>query len=117
MGKNQETLIDSSDARVRIMTLDGREDISWHSHSAVTDNIFCLEGRITVDLLDPPQTVNLFPGARCEVETGRPHRVMNPGSEPARYLLVQGGGRYDFIPQDRSSPPTSNSTRPLPADP
>ncbi len=98
MNDPQEILIDCDEGRVRIMTLQGREEIPWHSHTAVTDNIFCLEGRIAVDLLDPPLTLALHPGDRCEVNSKRPHRVMNPGTERARYLLVQGGGRYDFNP-------------------
>jgi len=96
MSEPQQILIDCEEARVRIMTLQGKEEVPWHTHSAVTDNIFCLEGRIGIDLLDPPQTVTLHPGDRCEIACRRPHRVANPGNERARYLLVQGGGRYDF---------------------
>jgi quercetin dioxygenase-like cupin family protein len=96
MSEPQQILIDCEEGRVRIMTLQGREEVPWHTHSVVTDNIFCLEGRVAVDLLEPQQTVTLHPGDRCEVASRRPHRVMNLGSERARYLLVQGGGRYDF---------------------
>ena len=38
----------------------------------------------------------LTPGQRQHVSAGRVHRVVNRGSSPARYLLVQATGTYDF---------------------
>jgi quercetin dioxygenase-like cupin family protein len=38
----------------------------------------------------------LNPGESCRIEAGIVHRLTNGGDTLCRYLLVQGGGRYDF---------------------
>ena len=96
MAKERETIVQTSDVRVRIMELDAEEIGPWHYHSEVTDHIVCLSGKIAVEFEDSPEESLLDPGGRCVVECGRTHRVSNPERERASYLLVQGVGRYDF---------------------
>ena len=94
----QETLIQTETARVRIMQLLPGEATPLHHHTEVTDNIFGLNGAIVIRLTTPDETVELFPGARYEIPPGRKHEVRNADpAQAASYLLVQGGGHYDFI--------------------
>lgn len=94
----QETLLQSATARVRIMQLRPGEATPLHHHSEVTDNIFGLSGAIVIRLTSPDETVELHPGRRCEIPPGRKHEVRNVDpAQAATYLLVQGGGSYDFI--------------------
>jgi len=105
MSAYDEVIIESSDVRVRILSLVTGDETAWHYHTEVTDRMFCLEGKIAVDCLDPAERVELVPGGRCEVAVGRVHKVVNLGPATARYLLVQGLGRYDF---NRVAGPQSN---------
>ncbi len=96
--KKEEILIETPDARVRILTLAPGEIAPCHRHTQITDNMFCLSGDMEIYLYGPEEKVVLTPGARCEVRQGRAHQVSNRSKHlPAEYLLVQGVGRYDFI--------------------
>jgi quercetin dioxygenase-like cupin family protein len=81
---------------VRINTLGAGQATPWHFHSAVADDVFCLETPVEVGLRGPDETVRLAPGQRQHVAPGRVHRVVNRAATPARYLLVQATGTYDF---------------------
>lgn len=94
-GSEPETVLKTEDVRVRIMPLDRGESVPWHTHSVVTDHMFCLSGRICVCAAEPEEEFFLEPGQRCTIEPGRPHQVNNLG-EAAEYLLIQGVGKYDF---------------------
>ncbi len=92
-----EWLARTDDVQVRVYTLAPRQGTAWHLHTAVTDYVFGLEDPVEVGLRDPDETVTLRPGQRQDVAPGRVHRVVNPSDRPARYLLVQATGRYDFV--------------------
>jgi quercetin dioxygenase-like cupin family protein len=81
---------------VRINTLAAGAATPWHYHSAVHDDVFCLETPVEIGLRGPDETVALAPGQRVRIAPGRVHRVVNRGAGPARYLLVQATGKYDF---------------------
>jgi quercetin dioxygenase-like cupin family protein len=81
---------------VRVNTLGPGEGSPWHFHTAVTDDVFCMDPGIEVWLRSPDERIELAPGQRQRILAGRVHRVMNPSSTPARYLLIQATGRYDF---------------------
>jgi quercetin dioxygenase-like cupin family protein len=91
-----EILIETPDVRVRIMTLEGGQATAWHYHTEITDSMFCLNGPVAVEYLNPDDRTELVNGQHCDVPVKRVHRVVNPGPMEARYLLVQGVGRYDF---------------------
>jgi mannose-6-phosphate isomerase-like protein (cupin superfamily) len=93
----EEILIKTGDVRVRIIELAPQEVAHWHRHSEVTDNMFCLSGRMSVRVKDPEQEFFLRPGERCTVARERAHQVANANPERATYLLVQGVGKYDFL--------------------
>ncbi len=94
---NTETILQTPEVRVRILTLEKGESTPWHHHTQVTDTMFCLEGRIEVSLQDPEETYYLSCGDRCEVKPPRKHTVFNMSESVSRYLLVQGVGEYDFV--------------------
>lgn len=81
---------------VRINTLDAGKATPWHYHSAVADDVFGLDTPVEIGLRGPDEVVVLGPGQRVHIAPGRVHRVANRGATPARYLLVQATGRYDF---------------------
>ena len=100
MNYRDEVILETENVRVRILALDAGQATAWHFHTEVTDKMLCLEGLIAVEYQGPQQRVELSVGERCEVRVERVHRVINLGSESAKYLLVQGVGRYDFNPVD-----------------
>jgi quercetin dioxygenase-like cupin family protein len=91
-----EVIVKTDSVRVRIMTLKPRELADWHYHTQVTDNIFCLEGKILVRMQEPDEEIHLSPGQRVRIESGKNHQLENLNDEVASYLLVQGIGKYDF---------------------
>ena len=92
----EEVLIKTDSVSVRIMELEVGEALPWHYHSEVTDQVFALDGEIEIQLRSPDEKVALTPGERCEVSTGRVHRVVNMCQKKTKYLLIQGVGKYDF---------------------
>jgi mannose-6-phosphate isomerase-like protein (cupin superfamily) len=96
MPVGEEVILKTENARVRIVELGPDEVASLHSHNEVTDNMFCLSGRMSVRMKNPDEEVFLLPGQRCTVAQGRVHQVVNAEATITTYLLVQGVGRYDF---------------------
>jgi len=96
--KNEETLIQTDNVRVRLIELQPGASTPYHSHTEVTDTMFGVSGETLVHMRAPDEEIRLAPGDRCTVETGRVHRVANALEDaPSKYLLIQGVGRYDFI--------------------
>jgi mannose-6-phosphate isomerase-like protein (cupin superfamily) len=93
---NEEVVVKTENVRVRIIELGPNEVASPHSHNEVTDNMFCLSGKMSVRMRNPGEEVFLLPGQRCTVTPGRVHQVVNTETTITTYLLVQGVGRYDF---------------------
>ncbi|MBI2538406.1 MAG: cupin domain-containing protein [Deltaproteobacteria bacterium] len=89
-------MIKTDNVSVRILELEEGEALPWHHHSEVTDYVFALDGEIEVQLRSPDETVALKPGQRCDIPTGRVHRVVNMHKRKTKYLLIQGIGKYDF---------------------
>jgi len=97
-----ECVLKTEDALVRIIEQKGNSKSPWHYHSEVTDDCFCLEGVIEVHVKNPKQTTSLKPGERCTIKVGEIHRVANCSDKIAKYLLIQGVGKYDFIESNNS---------------
>lgn len=96
MKNRDEVILETDNVRVRILTLDAGQATAWHFHSEVTDKMLCLQGQIAIEYQNPQERIELRPDGRCEVTVERVHRVVNTGPDIAKYLLVQGVGRYDF---------------------
>jgi len=107
MNDRDEVILETEHVRVRILVLEEGEATAWHFHTEVTDRMLCLEGKIAVEYQEPVERIELDCGERCEVAVTRPHRVVNLSSGNAKYLLVQGVGRYDFNVIDQKDSPCS----------
>ena len=94
---DRQSIIETPEARVTLMTLGPNETTPWHKHSKVTDTAFRLDGEVEVQAQDPDEIILLLPGEPCRMEPGRVHRVVNVDETPCRFLLVQGVGPYDFV--------------------
>lgn len=92
-----QILIDTPTVRVRILTLEKGDVIPWHHHTQVIDHTVCLEGAIEIHLQGPEETLTLTPGNHHQIQPKRIHTIINPSEAPARYILIQGVGEYDFI--------------------
>jgi mannose-6-phosphate isomerase-like protein (cupin superfamily) len=95
------TVIAGTDVQVREFVVAPKEEIPWHFHTAITDWCYCLEGQVRAEIYEAADageitTVVLSPGESCRIDPGRRHRLTNGGMTLCRYLLVQGGGQYDF---------------------
>lgn len=94
-------VVAGADIQVREFVVAPDEEIPWHYHTAVTDWCYCLEGKVQAEIREPGNadhisTLVLSPGESCRIEPGVMHRLTNGGTATCRYLLVQGGGKYDF---------------------
>lgn len=96
--KAVETIAGAPGVLVREFTFAPGEATPWHRHSQMTDRCYGLAGVVTLERRDGP-SVALTPGLVAEVQAGAVHRLVNHGSEDGRILLVQTGGRYDFLEQ------------------
>jgi quercetin dioxygenase-like cupin family protein len=95
-GYEIEWLARTPDVQVRVNTLGPSHGTPWHYHSVVTDDVVALDPGVEVGLRGPDETLRLQPGQRVTIAPGRVHRVVNTQPIPARYLLVQATGAYDF---------------------
>lgn len=86
------------DVLVREYMLDPGEVIPWHRHTHVSDYYYGLEGVVVVETREPPARHAVPAGKSATVSPPTVHRVSNGGTRPCRFLLVQGVGRYDFVP-------------------
>ncbi len=93
----RQSILETPEARVTLMTLAPGEATPWHRHSVIADTAFRLDGEVEVQAREPEESIRLLPGAPCRMEPGRVHRVANAGATPCRFLLVQGVGAYDFV--------------------
>ena len=89
-----------SDVRVQERTLSLGQEIPWHFHTGITDQTYCLEGTVQIELLGPAEQFRLAVGENYAVPPNRPHRVTPHGNQSCRFLLVQGVGKYDRHPVD-----------------
>ena len=103
MNVHDEVILETENVRVRILALESGQTTPWHFHTEVIDKMLCLEGKVIVEYQTPSEYAELSPGERCEVAVERVHRVVNLTAEGAKYLLVQGVGRYDFIVVDEAT--------------
>jgi mannose-6-phosphate isomerase-like protein (cupin superfamily) len=95
--KDVKTIAKGSDVLARIFTLAPDEEIEWHFHSECHDSFFVLQGDVTIEVRDPDNVVLLHVGMSHDVPPRQQHFVLNRSSVEARFLLIQGVGRYDFV--------------------
>ena len=75
--------------------------VPWHHHSNIADTFYVLGGRIRITLHSPDEQIELGVGESWgPARSGRPHLVTNLGAEDASFLVLQGMGDYDFVPEN-----------------
>jgi len=86
--------------RISEIRLSPTQLVPWHHHSNVQDTFYVLDGRIRISLQDPNEQVELGVGESWgPAHAGRRHLVANVGPHLANFLVLQGMGDYDFIPE------------------
>ena len=98
--RNIHVVAKGADVLVREYTLDPGEAIPWHRHSEVADHYYGLEGVVVIETRNPLGRHEIGVGQSATVTPLTVHHVSNPGTQPCRFLLVQGVGKYDFVKTD-----------------
>jgi len=84
--------------RISELQISPTQSVPWHSHSAISDTFYVIEGRLRLFLREPVEEVLLDPGDSYRVVPRRPHLVTNGGESSATFLVLQGIGEYDYVP-------------------
>jgi len=95
--RNIHIVAKGADVLVREYTMDPGESIPWHQHSEVADYYYGLEGEVLIQTREPQARHSVGAGQSATVTPPTVHHVSNAGSEPCRFLLIQGVGKYDFV--------------------
>jgi mannose-6-phosphate isomerase-like protein (cupin superfamily) len=98
--RRRELLAETKDLRVSILTLAAGEKIPWHHHSEVDDTFVCLDGPIRIEQRPGDGDVILNSGEKHTVPAARPHQVSGIGDSGCRFVIIQGIGSYDFVPDN-----------------
>jgi quercetin dioxygenase-like cupin family protein len=97
--KSVEVLAKGEGFLVREFVFAPGEGTPWHRHSEVTDLACIVEGAISCETADGARTLAV--GDRSDTAPGEVHRLVNRGDADCRLLLIQHGGRYDFLTEGR----------------
>jgi len=92
-----QVIVQTADVRVAEFALGPGDGQPWHHHSAITDTFYGLEGLTEIEVREPARRTVLRPGEKFSVPPNTVHRARNAHAAPSRYLLIQGGGAYDFV--------------------
>ncbi len=95
--EHRETVAEVSGLRVRILTLAEGQCVPWHYHSEITDTFFYMEGPLRVQTRAPRADYVLQAGETCAVPAKVAHYVSVVGHKPAKFMIVQGEGTYDYV--------------------
>jgi quercetin dioxygenase-like cupin family protein len=95
--KNVEVVIAAADVQARVFTLAPGDSIPWHYHSDVTDHYFVLRGLLSIRTRNPDGECELGIGDRYQIMPGTAHLLSNAGAIDCQFLLLQCGGKYDWI--------------------
>lgn len=83
-------------------TLAPGEEVPLHYHSDCYDIFYCIEGKLSVELVDVATeaalpSLQMELGDSAKVDAGIAHRPWNPGQQNCRFVIVQGFTVKDFI--------------------
>lgn len=95
--KKRETLVEAPGLRVRHLELETDQCVPWHTHTEITDTFVVLAGPLIVETRDPDAAHRLETGDILPIPAGQPHYVHGDNG-PCRFLALQGGGTYDYVP-------------------
>tara|TARA_B100000315_G_scaffold137140_1_gene126326 strand:- start:426 stop:797 length:372 start_codon:yes stop_codon:yes gene_type:complete len=95
----REIIAKVKNLRASILTVGPGQSVPWHHHSEVTDTVFCIEGPMQVETRSPDEKRILAPGDMTAISPGQPHRVSGIGGNRCKFLIIQGVGDYDYVPE------------------
>lgn len=107
--EGRELIAGTEELRVQVLTVGPRQCVPWHHHTRITDTFFCLEGPMVVETRQPNVMHELHIGDRLSVPPGRAHTVYARNGGRCRFVIVQGVGRYDYVPLEMSTESASVS--------
>ncbi len=99
--QQMEVICETPDVRVVEITLGPHSDTPPHQHSEAEEICYCLQGELTCEI-EGQQASVLNPGERMRFVARHEHRLSNRTGEPCRFLLIHGGGKFDFVPSNTS---------------
>jgi mannose-6-phosphate isomerase len=88
-------LDDGDDCKVKRMTVDPGQRLSYQSHARRAEHWVVVSGKATVTLDGTDHTVE--PGSSIDIPLGAAHRVANHGTLPLVFIEVQLG---DYFGED-----------------
>ena len=97
--EGRELIAQSEGLRVQVLTLAAGQSVPWHHHTQIADTFFCLEGPMVVETREPDGVQVLQPGDRFTAAVGQPHYVHGLDDGFCKFVIVQGVGVYDYIPE------------------
>lgn len=97
--QDMELIVNTPDVRVAEITLAPHADTPPHEHTHVPEVCYCLEGELSCEAEGEPSSV-LRAGQKKTFPPGLDHQLRNDSNMPCRFLLVHGGGRFDFVPSN-----------------
>jgi quercetin dioxygenase-like cupin family protein len=84
--------------RISELQISPTQKVPWHFHTSSQDTFYVIEGSLRIFLREPKEEVKLAAGETFSVAPLRPHLVVNGGESSATFLVLQGGGEYDYVP-------------------
>ena len=87
--------------KVTELHIEPTQEVPWHTHSAVRDSFYVIDGSLKISMENPNESVVLNKGGYFSVAPERPHRVTNAADHVTQFLVIgdaQGRGEYDYIP-------------------
>ena len=94
-------VVDERDGvKITRIILEPGEEVPWHHHTEVTDTFYPVVGPLTIETKAPDGAVEISSGDVFQTEVGQPHRVSNGSRHQVQFLLIQGGGAFDFVAMD-----------------
>ena len=97
---HQEIICETPTVRIAEITLPAHSDTPDHQHTEAEEICYCLQGELTCEIGNG-RTV-LQPGDKMRFAATHHHRLRNLASRECRFLLIHGGGTFDFIAGSRT---------------
>ncbi len=94
----RDILAEAEGLRVQLVSVGPGQRVRWHHHTAVSDTIVAVVGRVVIETAKPSGRHRLLPGERLTVPAGTAHTVSGEDGTSCRFLNIHSGGRYDFRP-------------------
>jgi len=89
-------LVHNEDTRVAEFEIEPKTEGEAHYHTSVSEYCVCSRGQFQVKT-SGSSAHSFRPGERTKIQAGVTHQIINTGTVPCRYLVVQYGGAYDFV--------------------